>query len=88
MTAWPPKPGEVTDAGAPLIWACADSAKSSTTAKAVRKATEGENKPRTAISYSETCVMAHLADRTLLTIKIAFKAWRMHAEYNSHGRRG
>ena len=87
LMALPPKPGEVTEAGAPLIWAWTETARKSTTAKAVKNATEGENEERTGISYFTKPVMMYLADRARLLYKIATEALRMHAEYNSLGSR-
>ena len=87
LMALPPKPGEVTEAGAPLTWAWTETVRNSTTAKAVKNATEGENEDRTEISYFTKPVMMYLADRARLLNKIAIEALRMHAEYNSFGSR-
>ena len=46
--ALPPKPGEVTEGGIPLIWAWVDPARNNTAAKAVKKTTENETEPLTA----------------------------------------
>jgi hypothetical protein len=65
--ACPPKPGEVTEAGGALTCAWPVAINAAETANAAKSAPEADFQRRTASSYSEFEVMAHLDGRTPLS---------------------
>ena len=73
--ALPPNPGEVTDAGVPLIWAWLVDPKNAGSAQRLNSATAAEIERRTDPSYPNFDFMVHLGDTPTLCILDHRRVW-------------